>query len=308
MELLYKALLICVLYFSFSFVLSSQNNMYRSAFKRVTKNIFKPSNQNNNTSLFVVYIFQLIFAIYALYFIPYSDRFKDYSNIKETMAISFGIDLGVVLASFFIVAIFEHFWAFLKDGDGQKKEYLYGSMLILFGLAQFSMVYLYGSMSLEEIVVNQQVSKVISFMSFGVIRNPLLFLASLILLLTYFQNLQKNDYVESNTSVNPIGLLARELTFIGMGIVFIYLYFGGHALPIKSEFVSNNFPPFVKIGLQVLVVFIKTTLLFWCISKVTKRLVYRADFFQSKMMMTIITPLVFLGMVIMPILELWRQL
>lgn len=306
MELFLKVLLICVFYFSFTFVLSSQNNMYRSAFKRVTKNVLKPSNQNNNISLFVVYIFQLILSIYALYFIPFADRFIDYSDVGGQTVASFGIDLGLVLACFFVIAIFEHFWAFLKDGDGQKKEYLYGSILMLFSLGQFSMVYLYGSLSLEEIVVNQHVSKVTSFMSYGMIRNPFLFFANVVLLLTYFQNLQKNDYVESNTSVNPIGLMARELTFISMCTVFVYMYFGGHALPFQGEFVSNNFPPYVKIGLQVFVVFVKASFLFWCICKVTRSIVQRSDFFQSKLLMTIITPLVFLGMVVMPLIELWR--
>lgn len=308
MENILKLLFISILYLSFSFVLSSQNNMYRSALKRICKKIFKPSIQNNNISLLTIYIFQLTFSVYALFFIPYSDRFFDYSGQITSATLPFAINLGLVLTCFVVIAIFEYFWAYLKDGDGQKKEYVYGPILMLFALAQFSMVYLYGSMSLEEIVVNQQVSKVVSFVSYGVARNPFLFLASTVLLLTYFQNLQKNDYVESNTSVNPIGLLAREFTFMGMCLVFVYLYFGGHALPFKSEFVSNNFPPFIKVSLQVMVMFFKITLLMWCVCRFTRRLVYRSDFFQSKMIMTIVTPIVFLGIVFMPIIVFWRQL
>lgn len=305
MELFFKATIIFLLYFAFIWVLSVQNNMYRSSLKRVVRNVLKPSQQNNNISLFVVYIFQLVFALYALFFIPYSDRFISHNRSAFTSVIDYREDLGLVLACFFIIAVFEHFWAFLKEGAGEKKEYLYGSVLMLFSLAQFSMMYLYGSMSLEEVVVNQQVSDV---MSYGVIRNPFLFLASLILLIMYFQNLQKNDYVESNTSVNPIGLFARELTLASMVMIFVYLYAGGHALPFNSEFVSNNLPTYFKTVLQIGVVFLKFSILFWGICRVTRGLVRRSDFFQSKITMTIITPLVFLGMVYMPLLEIWRQL
>jgi len=305
---LLKIIFILLLYFTFSYVISGQQNTYRTAVKRMTKNILKPKARRMNFSLFIVYILQLVFSIYALFFIPYTDTFFYTFERSKINFASFGMDLGIVLACFFIIAMLENFWASLKYGAGQKKEYLYGATLMLFGLAQFSMVYLYGSMSLEEIVVNQQVSELATLVSYGVIRNPLLFLASFIILLVYFQNLQKNDYIESHTTVSPIGLFARELTFLSMGVIFIYLYFGGHGLPFNSEYINNNLPPFFKVIMQSFVIFIKMTLLLWFVGRITRRLVQREDYFQSKMMMTMITPLIFMGMVLMPIIELWSQM
>lgn len=292
-----KVIIVVTLYFVFMKVTSKSNLQYKSGYRKLLNSVLKTESTRISISLFVVHTFKLCLIGLSLSLVPYID---------ESIPILQNFDASFYLACLILHSMTEYFISAISTANENDEENRYAIITLVYMLPQFGMIYLYGTSSFNEIVVGQKISQDFYLVNYGIFRNPLLFIASFVLIQSYYQSLLKYNQENANDSTNPIGLLTRELVYISFCLLLCFMYLGGDSLPFFEGAISK-YSSELYLFTKPLVLIIKVYMIMWVVGKVSRKLVYRSEYFQSKLMMTMLTPIIFLGLVIMPLIQFWRQ-